>query len=78
MPFVKKFGFTFKPSFNFKDIYVIKMIKLFAPGIFGASVYQINLLVSTAFAGAIGEGRVSVIMLFAKQNSCNSFWEFLP
>lgn len=61
MPFVKKFGFTFKPSFNFKDIYVIKMIKLFAPGIFGASVYQINLLVSTAFAGAIGEGRVSAV-----------------
>lgn len=60
-PFVKKLGFDFKPCFNFKDYYVVKMIKLFAPGIFGASVYQINLLVSTAFAGAIGEGRVSAI-----------------
>ncbi|TKZ35245.1 murein biosynthesis integral membrane protein MurJ [Brachyspira catarrhinii] len=61
MPFVKKLGFSFKPYFYFKDIYVIKMIKLFAPGIFGASIYQINLLVSTAFAGAIGEGRVSAV-----------------
>lgn len=61
IPFVKKLGFSFKPYFNFKDIYVIKMIKLFAPGIFGASIYQINLLVSTAFAGAIGEGRVSAV-----------------
>ncbi|MDO6994126.1 murein biosynthesis integral membrane protein MurJ [Brachyspira innocens] len=61
MPFVHKQGFSFKPYFNFKDPYVIKMIKLFAPGIFGASIYQINLLVSTAFAGAIGEGRVSAV-----------------
>lgn len=61
MPFVLRIGFNFYPSFNFKDKYVIKMAKLFAPGIFGASIYQINLLVSTAFAGAIGEGRVSAI-----------------
>ena len=61
MPFVHKQGFSFKPYFNFKDPYVMKMIKLFAPGIFGASIYQINLLVSTAFAGAIGEGRVSAV-----------------
>ncbi|WP_300711647.1 murein biosynthesis integral membrane protein MurJ [uncultured Brachyspira sp.] len=61
MPFVYKQGFSFKPYFNFKEPYVIKMIKLFAPGIFGASIYQINLLVSTAFAGAIGEGRVSAV-----------------
>lgn len=61
IPFVLRLGFNFKPSFNFKDKYVLKMAKLFAPGIFGASIYQINLLVSTAFAGAIGEGRVSAI-----------------
>ena len=61
MPFVHKQGFSFKPYFHFKEPYVIKMIKLFAPGIFGASIYQINLLVSTAFAGAIGEGRVSAV-----------------
>ncbi len=61
IPFVKKLGFNFLPNFNFRDSYVIKMIKLFAPGIFGASIYQINLLVSTAFAGAIGEGRVSAV-----------------
>ena len=61
MPFVHRQGFSFKPYFHFKDPYVIKMIKLFAPGIFGASIYQINLLVSTAFAGAIGEGRVSAV-----------------
>ena len=61
MPFVHRQGFSFKPYFHFKDPYVIKMIKLFAPGIFGSSIYQINLLVSTAFAGAIGEGRVSAV-----------------
>lgn len=61
MPFVYRQGFSFKPYFNFKEAYVIKMIKLFAPGILGASIYQINLLVSTAFAGAIGEGRVSAV-----------------
>ncbi len=61
IPFVKRLGFSFKPSFDIKDFYVRKMIKLFIPGIFGASIYQINLLVSTAFAGYIGEGRVSAI-----------------
>ena len=61
IPFVNRLGFNFLPNFNFRDSYVIKMIKLFAPGIFGASIYQINLLVSTAFAGAIGEGRVSAV-----------------
>lgn len=61
IPFIIKQGFSFTPILNFKNKNVIKMIKLFVPGIFGASIYQINLLVSTAFAGFIGEGRVSAL-----------------
>ncbi len=61
IPFVKKLGFSFKFNFAFKDKYVLKMIYLFIPGIFGASIYQINLLVSTGFAGYTGEGGVSAL-----------------
>lgn len=61
IPFVKRLGYSFSPLYDFKNKYVLKMVKLFIPGIFGSSIYQINLLVSTGFAGFIGEGRVSAL-----------------
>ena len=68
IPFVARLGFSFKPLLNFKSKYVRKMIYLFIPGIFGASIYQINLLVSTAFAGSIGEGRVAALTFATRLN----------
>lgn len=59
LPFLKKQGYAIGINFNFKDKDLIRMFKLFVPGVFSASIYQVNLLVSTFLAGSIGEGRIS-------------------
>ncbi len=61
LPFLKKQGYAIGINFNFKDKDLVRMFKLFIPGVFSASIYQVNLLVSTFLAGSIGEGRISSI-----------------
>ncbi len=61
LPFLKKQGYAIGINFNFRDKDLIRMFKLFIPGVFSASIYQVNLLVSTFLAGSIGEGRISSI-----------------
>lgn len=68
LPALHKTGYCIGLRFNFHDEAIKRIIKLFVPGIFGASIYQINLLVSTAFAGAIGEGRVSAVTYATRLN----------
>ncbi|WP_294033164.1 murein biosynthesis integral membrane protein MurJ [uncultured Moraxella sp.] len=47
------------PSFDFKDEGVVRILKLMLPAIFGVSVTQINLLLSTVFASLMVAGSVS-------------------
>ncbi len=62
LPFLKRHGYNIGIKVSFKDKDIKRMLKLFIPGIFGSSIYQINLLVSTFLAGSIGEGRISAIV----------------
>ncbi len=61
LPFLKRIGYGVGINISFKDKDIKNMIRLFIPGIFGSSIYQINLLVSTFLAGSIGEGRISAM-----------------
>ncbi|UTO06042.1 murein biosynthesis integral membrane protein MurJ [Moraxella sp. FZLJ2107] len=47
------------PSIDFKDEGVVRILKLMLPAIFGVSVTQINLLLSTVFASLMIAGSVS-------------------
>jgi len=58
LPFVFRLGFKWRPDFQVGEA-TSKALKLLLPTIFGAGVYQINVLVSQAIAWGIGEGAVS-------------------
>lgn len=58
VPFVIKLGFRWKPDFHIGGG-VRKALWLLVPTLFGAGVYQINVLVSQAIAWGLGSGAVS-------------------
>ncbi len=58
VPFVFKLGFKWKPDFQVGPG-VRKALWLLVPTLFGAGVYQINVLVSQAIAWGLGSGAVS-------------------
>ncbi|WP_051920342.1 murein biosynthesis integral membrane protein MurJ [Thermodesulfobacterium hydrogeniphilum] len=58
-PLVKKKGFSFSFSPNFKDPYFKEILRLIFPVIFGLSVVQINIFINTFFATSCGEGAIS-------------------
>lgn len=68
IPFIAKHGYNIIPSFRFKDSAIKRIGRLFVPGIFGASVYQINVFVSYFFANAQGEGGASALMFSSRIN----------
>jgi len=55
---VYKFGFRWRPDFHIGSG-VKKTLILLVPTVFGAGVYQINVLVSQAIAWGLGDGAVS-------------------
>ncbi len=58
VPFIYKLGFRWRPTFNFGPG-VRKAVWLMIPAVFGAGVYQINVLVSQALASGLPEGSIS-------------------
>jgi len=58
VPFVYKLGFSWRPEFKI-TAGVKRVLVLLVPTIFGAGVYQINVLVSQAIAWGVGDGAVS-------------------
>ena len=58
LPFVFKLGFRWRPDFRIGPG-VKKTLVLLIPTVFGAGVYQINVLVSQAIAWGLGDGAVS-------------------
>jgi putative peptidoglycan lipid II flippase len=58
LPFVFKLGFRWKPEFTFSPR-IRQALWLLVPTVFGAGVYQINVLVSQAVAWGMGPGAVS-------------------
>lgn len=59
VPFLKSMGLLPSPKVNFKDVGVIKVLRLMVPALFGVSVSQINLLLDTLFASFLAVGSVS-------------------
>ena len=58
-PLIKRKGFSFSFSPDFKDPYFKEVLRLIFPVIFGLSVVQINIFINTFFATSCGEGAVS-------------------
>lgn len=58
-PFLKQLRLLPRPTINFHDLGVLRVLKLMVPALFGVSVGQINLLVDTLFASLLAVGSVS-------------------
>ncbi len=61
LPYLKKAGLTLRPSFRFGDKAVRRILSLMAPGILGAGVYQINVVISQMIATYLSDGAVSAL-----------------
>lgn len=59
LPFVVKAGFKLGMKINFKDPGVRRLLKLMVPLTYGASILQVNLVISTMFASFLAVGSVS-------------------
>lgn len=59
LPSLKKAGFRFMPSLNFKDTGLTRIVKLMIPATIGLSATQINIFINTNFAASCVEGSVS-------------------
>ncbi len=59
IPFAVKKGMTFRPSLSLTDPSIVKMGKLLLPAMFGAGIYQINVLVVRFVASYLYEGSIS-------------------
>jgi len=58
-PFLNRLQLLPKPTVNFRDPGVKRVLKLMVPALFGVSVGQVNLLVDTLFASLLAVGSVS-------------------
>ncbi|MCJ7580064.1 MAG: murein biosynthesis integral membrane protein MurJ [Candidatus Aminicenantes bacterium] len=59
IPFLRRQGMTFKFGLSFRHPAVKKVAKLIIPGIFGAGIYQINIVISRMIATSLQDGSVS-------------------
>ena len=55
-----KFGFRFKPSFNFRHPGLQKIFRLMLPRIVGSAAFHINLIVITAIASTLVPGSLTI------------------
>jgi putative peptidoglycan lipid II flippase len=58
-PFLKNINMLPRPSINFRDPGVKRVLKMMVPALFGVSVGQINLMVDSMFASLLVVGSVS-------------------
>ncbi len=59
LPFLKRMHLLPRPTINFRDPGVRRVLKLMVPALFGVSVGQVNLLMDTLFASFLVVGSVS-------------------
>lgn len=58
-PFLRRMKLLPRPTINFRDPGVRRVLKLMVPALFGVSVGQVNLLIDTLFASLLVVGSVS-------------------
>ena len=61
IPFLRRQGMTFKFGISFTHPAVKKVVRLMIPGIFGAGIYQINMLISRMIATTLEDESVSAL-----------------
>jgi putative peptidoglycan lipid II flippase len=59
LPFLRRIGFSLRPKLNWSDPGVQRVLKLMLPAMFGASIWQISLLLNTIFASFLRVGSVT-------------------
>lgn len=60
-PYLKRQGFTWRGAWSWRDPGVRRMALIMLPTVFGAAVYQINILLGTLLASFLPEGSVSYL-----------------
>lgn len=58
-PFLKRLGLSPRPTINFRNRGVLRVLALMVPALFGVSIGQINLLVDSLFASLLVVGSIS-------------------
>jgi putative peptidoglycan lipid II flippase len=58
-PALRRTGYRFRPDFQWHDEGVRRVLSLMGPAVVAASAVQVNVLVNSAFASALGDGPVS-------------------
>ncbi|RJO64386.1 MAG: murein biosynthesis integral membrane protein MurJ [Myxococcales bacterium] len=66
VPYVRRAGVSLLPSFKWRDPAVMKILRLMVPGLLGAGVYQINVLLSQMIATYLSEGAVAALQYSAR------------
>jgi len=61
LPYLLRYGLILVPDWHFKHPALQRLLFLMGPAVFGAAVYQINVLVSTMLASMLAEGSVSYL-----------------
>ncbi|MCY4487224.1 MAG: murein biosynthesis integral membrane protein MurJ [Deltaproteobacteria bacterium] len=61
LPFLRRHGFSWMPSTNFRSPALSRFLWLMGPAVIGAAVYQLNVLVSTILASLLEPGSVSYL-----------------
>lgn len=61
LPFLSRQGFFCAPDFRFTHPALKRLLLLMGPAVFGAAVYQIDILFSTILASMLSEGSVSYL-----------------
>jgi len=60
-PFLKKAGFSWKGDYSLRHPGVFRIGRLMLPTVFGAAVYQINILIGTVLASFLAAGSISYL-----------------
>jgi putative peptidoglycan lipid II flippase len=60
-PFLKKVGFTWKGKYSLTHPGVLRIGRLMLPTVFGAAVYQLNILIGTVLASFLAAGSISYL-----------------
>ncbi|MBI4806377.1 MAG: murein biosynthesis integral membrane protein MurJ [Desulfovibrio sp.] len=61
MPALKRFGFSWRGPWKLMDEGVLRMGRLMLPTVFGAAIYQINIVVGTLLASFLAAGSISAL-----------------
>ncbi|NKB89868.1 MAG: murein biosynthesis integral membrane protein MurJ [Acidobacteria bacterium] len=68
VPFVRRFGVSLRPSWPLGDRGVSEIGRLMIPGVVGASVVQINILVGRSLASDLPEGTMTSLYFASRVN----------